>query len=153
MSTRLTLHDMTKWDHRFLALCKHIAQWSKDPSTQVGAVIVDDERRVIGMGYNGFPRGVMDTPERYADRPTKYQYVVHAEANAVLNATASVANHSLYCYPFPPCAECAKLIIQSGICRVVCPVPDDEQLARWGQAFEVAETMFHEARVKLWLTP
>ena len=81
---------LTKWDLRFLKLAHHVGQWSKDPSTKVGAVIVDAQRRVLGIGYNGFPRGVDDSPGRYHDRPTKLDMVVHAETNAIMNAVSSV---------------------------------------------------------------
>jgi len=99
-----------------------IAERSKDPSTQAGAVIVDPNNVVLGLGYNGFPRGIEDeklTWEREGDfLDTKYAYVVHAEENAVYNANASTENGILYCTLFP-CNECAKTIIQKGIKEVV----------------------------------
>lgn len=134
------MHIATKWDHRFMALAEHIAQWSKDPSTKVGAVIVDKHRRVIGMGYNGFPRGVGDEPSRYADRPTKYKFVVHAEANAILNASVPVEDSTLY-VTLAPCHECMKLIIQQGIKAIVSP---PRQL---GREDVVADTMIREAGI------
>ena len=82
---------MDNWDKRFLDLAEHVAGWSKDPSTQVGCVIVNDKRVVVGLGYNGFPRGVEDTPERLNDRPTKYLMVQHAEVNAILNGSGATA--------------------------------------------------------------
>jgi len=108
------------WSERFLLLAKHVAQWSKDPSTRVGAVIVDDLRHVVSVGYNGFPRGIKDD-HRLTVREEKYPLVVHAEANAILNATVPVRGCHLYLWPFPPCSECAKLIIQSGILMVHAP--------------------------------
>src|SRR5438046_3121257 len=109
-----------KWDRRFLELAKHVSQWSKDPSSKVGAVIVDpDTLQVLGMGYNGFARGVADTPERLNDRPTKYKFVVHAEQNAIINAGIGARGSFIYVWPsfgHPNiCAECAKLAIQAGI--------------------------------------
>ena len=102
-----------KWDRRFLELAHHISTWSKDPSTQVGAVLVRDGNIVIGMGYNGFARGVYDTEERYSDRETKYKLVVHAEINAILMAGAAARGATLYVYPsfaLPPiCVDCACL--------------------------------------------
>ena len=78
---------LDKWDHRFLALAEHISNWSKDPSTQVGAVITHTRsKRVVSMGFNGFPAGVEDTRERLDDRETKYEMVVHAEQNALMFA-------------------------------------------------------------------
>ena len=135
---------MTDWDERFLSLADHVSQWSKDPRTKVGAVIVDQKKRVISLGYNGFPRGVEDTPERYDDRPTKHLFVAHAERNALDNSPMSVEGCTLY-VPLVPCSECAKSIIQRGIARVVSYVPDRE-----GANFnwDITETMFTEAGVE-----
>lgn len=136
---------MNKWDRRFLDLAEHISKWSKDPSTQVGAVIVDNKRRIVGLGYNGFPAGVEDTEERYFDREVKYSMVVHAEVNAILNAVREVKDCSLYVSPLFTCNECAKLIIQSGISRVVAI---DERTDRWNSKHEVSKKMFSEAGVE-----
>lgn len=141
--------NTSKWDRRFLRLAQHVAEWSKDPSTQVGAVIVDDQRRVIGMGYNGFPRGVDDTRERYMDRETKYRLVVHAEANAILNAARWPSGCTMYVTALP-CAECAKLIIQSSINAVFAPRPSEDLEERWGEEFVVTRSMFHEAGIGLY---
>lgn len=134
----------TKWTLRFLELAKHVSTWSKDPSTKVGAVIVDDQRRVISMGYNGFPRGVADLEVRLNDRPTKYSMVAHAELNAILSSPNSVKGATIYVWPLPPCNECAKSIIQSGILRVIAPKISNE---RWGSSNELAATMFRESGV------
>ena len=137
-----------KWDERFMRLARHVAMWSKDPSTKVGAVVVDSKRRVIALGYNGFPRGVDDSPERYADRPTKYAHVVHAELNAILNALGPVEGCTLY-VTLEPCTTCAKAIIQSGIRRVVLPDRDGEPRSevekRWGEDQTLAYRMMDEA--------
>ena len=68
-----------KWDIRFLDLAQNISTWSKDPSRKIGCVAVGTNREILAQGYNGFPRGIADLPQRYEDRETKYQYVVHAE--------------------------------------------------------------------------
>ncbi len=110
-----------RWDARFLALAAHIAGWSKHRTTKVGCVVVDDDRRIRATGYNGFPRGVADLPERLADRPTKLLLSVHAEANAVATAArsgTSLAGCTAY-ITHPPCAACAALLTQAGIVRVV----------------------------------
>ncbi|MGX9443904.1 deoxycytidylate deaminase [Nitrobacteraceae bacterium UC4446_H13] len=130
------------WHLRFLDLARHVAAWSRDPSTQVGAVIVRPDRTIASVGFNGFPRGVEDYPDRYADRPTKYQFVVHAEANAILNAHRSVAGCALYSTLFT-CNECAKLIVQAGIACVVAPTP--ATLDAYG--FRIALQMYAEAGV------
>ena len=140
---------MDKWDERFLALAEHVARWSKDPSTQTGAVIVDTKRRVLSVGYNGFARGVADTPERLNDRETKYKMIVHCERNALLFTTANSAGATLYTWPFMSCAPCAALVIQSGIVRCVAPRSDNP---RWAADFLLSQEMFKEAGVKLDLT-
>lgn len=135
-----------KWKLRYLRLARHWArECSKDPSTQVGAVIVDDKRVVVGLGYNGFPRGVPDYPERYADRELKYPRVVHAEPNAILNSTSlkSLVGATMFVWPFFTCNECAKLIIQAGIRHIVAP-DSDKALARWGAAHTTAKEMYDE---------
>ena len=85
---------LMKWDKRFLDLSQLISSWSKDPSTKVGAVVVDDDRRVISLGYNGFPRGVSDD-ERLDNRESKYKIVTHAEANALLFASESLKGYTI----------------------------------------------------------
>lgn len=132
-----------KWTRRFVELAQLVATWSKDPSTKVGAVIVDDLRRVIATGYNGFPRGVRDDAARYADRAVKYPLVVHAEANAILNAVANVRGATLVATMLP-CAECAKLIVQSGIACVAAPRIDND---RWTESHTFARMIFNEAEV------
>ena len=138
-----------KWDGRFMEMAHLTASWSKDPSTKVGCVIVDTMRTVVALGYNGFPRGVDDSPERYADREQKYPRVVHSELNAILNANGPVRGCVLYC-TFPPCCECAKAIIQSGINRVVIPLKmEEEEEARWTDSVGVAFGMFEEAGIQV----
>lgn len=114
--------DVLSWDEYFMGLAHLSALRSKDPSTQVGAAIVDENHRVVSVGYNGFPSGVSD-----ADFPwqkvggvleSKYAFVVHAELNAILNSQRSVRGCTIYVSLFP-CNECAKAIIQSGIKKIV----------------------------------
>ena len=131
------------WDSFFLGMAKYMSTASKDPSTQVGAIIVDDARIIKGVGYNGFPRGVNDSNTRLHHRPTKYSLVVHAEANAILNAHGDIRGCTLYVYPLAPCNECAKLIIQAGIKKVVFTHDDP----RWQESCEVAKQMFEEADI------
>lgn len=135
-----------KWNHRFMELAKHVASWSKDPSSTVGAVIVRPDRTICAVGFNGLPRGVVDYPERLLDRDKKLQYMVHAEANAILSAREPLNNYSLYVWPFHPCCHCAAAIIQSGIKEVHCP---DTTVTRWSESFDVAKVMFSEADVIL----
>ena len=111
-----------KWDKRYIGLAKEIAKWSKDPSKQIGAVAIGDKGQVLAQGYNGFPRGIEDTQERYDNREEKYKYVVHAEMNCIYNATyngVSLEGATIYISGLPVCSECAKGLIQVGIKRVV----------------------------------
>lgn len=138
--------DSDKWDLRFIELAGFVAQWSKDPSTKVGAVIVRPDRTVAAIGYNGFPRGVLDHSQRYEDRAQKYEMVVHAELNAILNSRESLEGFSLYVTPLPPCSQCAAAIIQRGIGRVVVAVRGNLQPI-WIDKWKVSKTMFSEAQV------
>jgi dCMP deaminase len=114
--------DYISWDQYFMGVAKLSALRSKDPSTQVGACIINSDLRIVGIGYNGMPKGADDqtfpwlSEGEYLD--TKYPYVVHAEANAILNATQSLKGSKIYVTLFP-CNECTKLIIQSGITEIV----------------------------------
>ena len=111
------------WDEYFMGVAVLSAQRSKDPNTQVGACIVNPKKRIVGIGYNGLPYGCDDDvfpwdndKEGYLDN--KYPYVVHAEPNAILNATCPLEGCTLY-VTLCPCNECAKLVIQSGIKKIV----------------------------------
>lgn len=115
--------DAFSWDEAFMQICRVIAQRSKDPNTQNGACLVNEDNIIIGIGYNGFPRGCSDDDlpwcreGEFCDK--KYAYVVHAEENAVLNSGAADTRDSkLYCTLFP-CNECAKVTIQRGIKEVI----------------------------------
>ena len=135
-----------KWDKRYLELAKHIAQWSKDPSRKIGAVAVGQNGEVLAQGYNGFPRGIEDSQDRLNDRPTKYQYVVHAEMNVIFNSSlngVSLNGSTLYVWGLPVCSDCAKGIIQVGIERVVMNdqvIPDS-----WKDSASKTFEMFDEA--------
>jgi len=151
MANRLNVHiknDEGKWDRRFLNLAKEISTWSKDPSTQVGAIAVKD-RKVLAQGYNGFPRKMKDLEDRYNNREEKYTYIVHAEKNVIYNATyngVSLKDSTMYVYGLPVCSECAKGIIQCGVKRVVMLemiVPE-----KWRESFKNTKLMFDEAGVK-----
>lgn len=110
------------WDECLMRIAHVIAERSKDPSTQAGAVISDDRNVIVGVGYNGFPRGIDNTKlpwDKEGDfENTKYAYVCHAEENAIYNANNFTKGCRIYCTLFP-CNECAKTIIQNGIKEVV----------------------------------
>ena len=115
--------DYLSWDEYFMGIAILSSYRSKDPNTQVGACIVNNNNRIMSMGYNGFPAGCSDDEfpwERQGcDYDTKYPYVCHAELNAILNCRgANLEGSRIYVALFP-CNECAKAIIQSGIKEVV----------------------------------
>jgi dCMP deaminase len=134
-----TCNGWAVWDRRYMAVAEQVASWSKDPNTKVGAVIVDLDGKIVATGYNGFPRGVKDLPERYDIQAVKYAYVVHAELNAILNATQCLNDTILY-VTLSPCRECAKAIIQSGIKMVIY---------RDYRPDEATDTMFNEAQITM----
>src|SRR5688572_8065873 len=111
---------MTNWGRRYMDLARHVAGWSKDPSTKVGAVAVGKSRHNhdIVVGYNGFPRGIADTEDRLNDRQTKYKLIQHAERNVLDNARFDLSGATLY-VTLHPCSECAKSIVSRGIAKVV----------------------------------
>lgn len=138
-----------KWTARFINLAAHVAGWSKDPSSQVGAVIVRPDRSIASVGFNGFPRGVEDRVDRISNRSSKLMFTLHAEMNAILAAKEPLQGHSIFVYPYQPCAHCAAAIVQAGIKEVYCPA---DTVPRWEESFEAARTMFHEAgTVVRWL--
>jgi len=139
----------TKWDRRFIRLAEHIASWSKDPSTKVGAVIIDSNHRIVSVGFNGLAQGVLDSADKLNDREQKYPRIIHAETNAILFSQRDLLNCTIYVWPMPPCARCASIIIQSGIKRVVAIRPTVEELKRWGTDIEIADNDFEEAGVTL----
>lgn len=111
------------WDEYFMGVAVLSAKRSKDPSTKVGCCIVNEDKKIIGIGYNGLPNGCDDTLFPWGNTSenwleNKYPYVVHAEANAILNTTTTIKNATMYVTLFP-CNECAKLIIQCGIKELV----------------------------------
>ncbi len=114
--------DYITWDEAFMGIAKLIAERSKDPSTRVGACIVNSKNRIVATGYNGMPNNVHDDEipwEREGKTlETKYPYVCHSELNAILNSTVSLEESRLYVTLFP-CNECAKAIIQAGIKEVI----------------------------------
>ena len=134
------------WVSRFLDLADEVSTWSKDPSTKVGCVIVDAEKRVVGLGYNGFPRGVIDSHERLHNRETKLALTIHAEENAMLNAVRPVSG----CVAFvthPPCVACMARIIQAGIITVYYRLPAPEFENRWAASVAMSRELAAEVGV------
>lgn len=135
MSTRSETASQ-KWDKRFLDLAALVASWSRDPSTKTGAVIVGPDKRVISVGFNGFPQGMPDHEEWYANREEKYSRIVHCEVNALIFAGHVPAESTLYTHPFLSCDRCVVQMLQAGIRRFVAPHPSADAVTRWGTAFD-----------------
>ena len=138
---------MANWDTRFLKLAKHISTWSKDPSTKVGAVITDINNRIISVGYNGFPQGILDTTDRLNDRELKYKLTLHAEENAIAFGDFPYNGYGYYMYiwPYPPCAHCAAQIIQKKCFSIIYSPNNIPE--RWKESINLASQMFKEAGV------
>lgn len=131
-----------------MELALHIAAWSKDRSTKVGAVIVGPDNDVRATGYNGFPRGIDDDIGNRHDRPHKYRWTEHAERNAIYNAArggVALAGCRMY-LPWFPCMDCARAIVQSGLSELVALEPDVTH-ATWGEDFRYALELLGEAGV------
>jgi dCMP deaminase len=139
--------NLSNWDKRFLELAELVSSWSKDPSTKVGAVIVDNQNIIVSVGFNGFPKGIEDN-HRLNHRDSKYQIIVHAENNALMFAKRPLDNCTIYTYPFMPCPRCAGMIIQSGIKRVVSYKNTVDRM-RWELDFSISRELFSEANIKL----
>ena len=142
------------WDLRYLKLAEHMSTWSKD-STGIGSVAIGDQGQVLAQGYNGFPRGVKDSQERYDVKEDKYKFVVHSEMNVIYNASyngVSLRDSTLYVWGLPVCSECAKGIIQTGIKRVVMSSRDRISTLplsdKWKESFDLTKTLFDEAGVE-----
>ena len=138
---------MNKWDNRWLDIAGLVSSWSKDPSTKIAAIAVKD-KRLVATGYNGFPRGIEDTEDRWNNREEKYKYVVHAEMNCIYNANyhnQSLKGATMYIVGLPVCHECAKGIIQAGVSRVVATFHSVPM--KWSKSNEITEKMFKEAGV------
>lgn len=136
------------WDELFMKHVYLIASKSKDPRTKIGAVLVKDGI-IISEGYNGFARGVRDLEERYSDSTIKYAFVVHAEANGVLNAVRHGINTSgATCFTqMIPCSECAKILIQAGIQEIVVHSRWVYKNPQWEKAMKITKIMCGEAGV------
>jgi dCMP deaminase len=137
-----------KWDNRYLDLAEHIAQWSKDPSSKVGAVTIGNKGQVLSQGYNGFPRGFNDDTQKYDDREYKLNHVIHAEMNCIYNASFSgvcLEGSTLFIHGLPLCHMCSLGVIQVGVKRVVMKFRPSE---RWLASFEQTKENLEAAGVE-----
>ena len=133
------------WNEYFMGLAHYVATRSKDPSTKVGAVIVDTDRRIVSTGFNGPPRGTDDVAA-FNNRNVKLMRVLHAEENAILFAMRSVRGDAMDTTPHP-CAHCAAVIVQAGIQHVYHPPVSASFMNRWYEQINQAQAMFREAGV------
>jgi len=137
-----------KWDERFIRMANMIATWSKDPSSQIGCVIAND-KKVLATGYNGFPKNILDDPERLSNREIKYGLIIHAEMNAIYNAAfhgVPLVGATMYVAGLPICSDCAKGVIQVGIKRVVMDA--DLNNKKWADSWLKTKKMFRESKVE-----
>ena len=144
------MQHSTKWTRRYLNLAKHVSQWSKDPSTKVGAVIIGNNGEVLAQGYNGFPRLVKDTKDRLNDQKKKYRFIVHAELNCIYHAARiglGLHGATMFIFGLPPCNECIKGIIQAGITSLVFETLSTDNNSNWLDNFNLSKTMLDEAGV------
>lgn len=140
---------ISKWEVRFFQMAELVGSWSKDPSTQVGAVITKGNR-IVSVGFNGYPHGVSDSADT-DDREMKLLKTLHAEENAILFAKRDLADCDIWVTHFP-CPNCAAKIIQTGISTVHCPEQTEDFLSRWGDKIQVSLEMFEQAGVAVnWL--
>jgi len=172
--------ELGKWDHRFLKLAKDIAtDWSKDPSTKTGAVIVRGKNLVVSLGYNGLPPDMEDKPEILNNRELKYRHVIHAEPNAITFAEnqsgairkriadlvrtnpwlervipnpVALTGCRIYVWPFMPCVDCARRIVKAGIEEVIAPWCDLDH-PRWGASFRESLEEFRKNGVSMVFAP
>lgn len=148
-----------KWDRHFLGMALYHSRMSKDPSTRVGSIIIGPDREILSGGFNGFPRGIADTPERLSDRETKLKLVVHAEMNALLAAARTgmrIKGCTLYLaatddsgliWGGPPCTRCTVEIIQIGISEIVS-YPLKAVPSRWHEDLSIANGLLQEAGIR-----
>lgn len=136
----------TNWSSRFMDMAHLVSKWSKDPSTQVGAVITDDKHRIISVGFNGEPRGVLEP----LTRERKLLRTIHAEQNAMAFAGRDLTGCRIY-ITHPPCAQCAAMIVQRGLAIVCYDVRDlnNGYLERWKDSLDEANRMLHESNVAI----
>lgn len=141
------------WTEYFFEICKTVALKSKDKSTKTGCVIVGEDHEILSTGFNGFPRGVHETPER-EERPEKYIWTEHAERNAIYNAARKgipLNNSTLY-IQWVPCVDCARAMIQSGIKKVYIDGRDIdvERDKRWAESHKKAKEILIEAKIAVY---
>ncbi|MDY4841764.1 MAG: dCMP deaminase family protein [Alphaproteobacteria bacterium] len=147
-----------KWHKRFMEVARLVATWSKDPSTKTGAIVVGPDREIRATGYNGPVRGVDDNKPERMERPTKYDFFEHAERNAIYNAclTGTSLKGCIMYATHPPCTDCARAIIQSGIKIVVTnemEINSATPTNTWRDKLSYSKQMFDEAGIEYIVLP
>ena len=138
---------LDKWDTRFVELARFVSGWSRDPDAKVGAVITDEDG-AIALGFNGFPKGILDD-ERLKDSEEKLNIILHAEENAILQAGDRAKGATLYVWGKPVCVKCARIIIQQRVSRVVLTNPKEEdKTSKWCKLGIDAVNLLEEAGVE-----
>ena len=145
------MRDIPSWDQYYMDICRVVGTRSKDPNTQIGCVVVGPAHEIRSTGYNSFPRGIRDNVPERLERPTKYLWMEHAERNAICNAArAGTATEGCTIYvEIMPCMDCARAIVQAGICQVVV---SDARMSQYSsdyydQHFGLVEVLFQEAGI------
>lgn len=145
------------WKKWHLGLATWVAGKSKDRSTKVGAVIVDDDNTVISTGFNSFPRGVNDDVDERHERPAKYRWTEHAERNAIYNAARQVLKGTTLVLQYPPCpcTDCTRGVIQSGIKKIIVPKGahfpgvGGAGVGDWTEDLKIAREMLAEVGIEI----
>lgn len=144
--------NQTTMDEHFLQEAVRFGARSKDPRKKIGAIIVRPDNSVVSRGYNGFPEGIADTPERYLDRTFKSAVMIHAEENAIRLARGeNLSDCTIYVSEYQPCAHCAAWLVSAGISRVVTNMA--EFSPKWKENFEIAVGVFEEAGISFETLP
>jgi len=153
MFYNLPMNNNDKWDIRFLRLAREISTYSKDPSTQTGAVIVRPDRTICSTGFNGFAKKMPDVQSYYDNREEKYSRIVHCEMNAMIHSYERMDGYVLYTWPFASCDRCAVHMIQAGITRFVFPELPEDKRSRWEESMTKTKKYFAEAGVEITEVP
>lgn len=140
-----------EWNEYFLGIAEQVKLKSKDESTQIGAVVVGEDKEVLSTGYNSFPRGLDDSLKERQERPEKYFWMEHAERNAIYNAArigVSLKNSTIYLTSGLPCMDCARGIVNSGIkivyCKQVCTTKNRD---KWDESQKKSLELLRECDV------
>lgn len=145
-------NSQQKWDLRYIELAKLVASWSKDPGHKIGAVAVGEHGQILSTGYNGFPRGIVDSYNRLNDRDIKLKYTIHAEMNVIYNASLTnvkLENSTLYVYGLPCCEKCALGIVQAGINKVVITKQSLDDSEFWTESWKFSKALFEEVGMEI----